>query len=44
MEKWNKNDWQGKRKEQVNYSEKMAIIAGAAFAVLVLIALISKLF
>jgi uncharacterized membrane protein YidH (DUF202 family) len=25
MEKWNKNDYQGKREDQVNYSNKIVI-------------------
>ena len=43
MENWNKNDHQGKRKDQVDYSEKFGIIAGALFILLLIISIITTI-
>jgi hypothetical protein len=39
---WNKNDWQGKRKEQVEYSAWMGGVAILMLAALVLAVLITS--
>ncbi len=42
MEEWNKNDWQGKRKDQVDFSYKIGFYSLVAGAVLILFGLLSK--
>lgn len=36
MAEFNSNDWQGRRKDQVEYNEKFGIIAFVAFVIAVL--------
>ena len=43
MENWNKDDHQGKRKDQVDYSNKIGIISGAIFVLLIIISIVTKL-
>jgi uncharacterized membrane protein YidH (DUF202 family) len=44
MKEWNKNDWQGKRKEQVDYSAKVLFFASIGFILLIIISTISTFF
>jgi hypothetical protein len=44
MEDWNKNDWQGKRKEQVDFSSKMGFYSLVVGAVVILCGLLLKFF
>ena len=37
MGNWIKDDWQGKTKENVDYSSRVLILAGLAFIILILI-------
>tara|TARA_R110000851_G_scaffold19429_1_gene59820 strand:+ start:4168 stop:4305 length:138 start_codon:yes stop_codon:yes gene_type:complete len=43
MEKWNRNDYQGRRKDQVDYSNKAGFISGVVFVSLIIILTIVKL-
>ena len=36
MKNWNKNDWQGRRQDQVNYSNKIGIIVWALLLIMLL--------
>jgi hypothetical protein len=42
MEDWNKNDWQGKRKEQVDFSSKMGFYSLVVGAAVILVGLFYK--
>jgi hypothetical protein len=44
MENWNKNDFQGKRKDQVDYSAKVLFFGSIAFILLIIISAISTFF
>jgi hypothetical protein len=44
MEGWNRDDWQGRRKEQYESSAMFFVIAAAGVAVLSVIYLLTKLF
>jgi len=43
MEDWSKDKYQGKRKDQVDFSNKVAIISGAIFILLIIISTIINL-
>jgi uncharacterized membrane protein YidH (DUF202 family) len=36
MEQWNKNDWQGRRKEQYEYSAKIVFYSYIAIAIIII--------
>ena len=40
MEDWNKDKYQGRRKDQVDFSNKVTIISGAIFILLIIISTI----
>jgi hypothetical protein len=44
MEDWNKNEWQGRRKDQVDFSSKVGFYSLIIGAVIVLFGLLSKFF
>ena len=44
MKKWNKNKHQGKRKDQIDYSNKTAIITWILMLIIILIGFINKIF
>jgi hypothetical protein len=41
MEDWNENDWQGKRREQVNYSSKALFFGTIALIAIIVISSVS---
>jgi hypothetical protein len=43
MGNWNKNDWQGKRKEQVEFSSKMGFYSLVAGSVILFILFLLKI-
>lgn len=44
MEDWDKNNWQGKRKDQVEFSSNVAFYSLVAAAVVVIVGILSKFF
>jgi hypothetical protein len=44
MENWNKNDFQGKRKDQVDYASKALFFGSISFILLIIISAISTFF
>jgi len=44
MEDWDKNNWQGKRKDQVEFSSKVAFYSLVAAVVVVIVGILSKFF
>jgi len=44
MEDWNKNEWQGRRKDQVDFSSKVGFYSLIIGVVIVLFGLLSKFF
>jgi hypothetical protein len=41
MEDWNENDWQGKRKDQVNYAAKALFFGSIGFILIIIISSVS---
>jgi hypothetical protein len=44
MKEWNENDWQGKRKDQVDYSGKVLFYSSIGFILLLIIGSVSTFF
>ena len=44
MEDWDKNNWQGKRKDQVEFSSNVAFYSLVVGAVVVIVGILSKIF
>jgi hypothetical protein len=44
MENWNKNDWQGKRKDQVDYAAKALFFGSIVLIIMVIVSAISTFF
>ena len=44
MKEWNKNDWQGKRKEQVDYSAKVLFFGTIALIIMIIASAVSTFF
>jgi uncharacterized membrane protein YidH (DUF202 family) len=42
MGRWNKNDWQGKRKEQVDYDTKSLFFGTITLIVIIIISVVSS--
>jgi hypothetical protein len=44
MENWNTNEWQGKRRDQVEYSSKIGFYSLVGAALIILFGLLTKFF
>lgn len=44
MEDWDKNNWQGRRKDQIEFSSKVVFYSLVVGAVVVIVGILSKFF
>jgi len=43
MKKWNKDDWQGKRKDQVNFANAIATIMWILMLIMIVVGIINRI-